>query len=390
MSGIKDSLAPLLEPFKPLKQLAFLFTSSCNLRCVYCPQSLHPENHDASPWLIRHILDFVRDTGIQKVTLGFYGDTLCYKGWETYTTELLDMGVDLNLCSNFNHRLSENEILTLSRFKEIQYSIDTIDRDVFKAIRPPADIRTILHNLVLINSKAICNNTPKPKTIWNCTLTNKVTSGLEALVGSAIHLGVSRIVFNELVRFQEASGGVKSIFELEGTEFIEALEHLEKAQDLATDAGIEIKFSLQYWDKLVEIKKEMEREQTSGDSVTKLNRVNPLQAIQGTADFHAERTESNLLPNQTRMCPEPWSNIFISAEGDIFSCCVRGQSLGRITQNHGIGEILRNASYRDLRRQLLTGNVTDKSCKECPLLPAGDIEPFVQSIRQGYQTIPKG
>jgi len=132
----------ILVPAHPLSSLNFMFTEKCNLKCVYCPQysDKRPMQH-TSPQVLSAIIAYIIKNSIVSAGVGFYGETLCFEGWDQYAKELIEAGVGMSICSNWNHKLTDDEVNVLSKFKFIQFSIDTTNQELLRSIRPPADLR---------------------------------------------------------------------------------------------------------------------------------------------------------------------------------------------------------------------------------------------------------
>src|ERR1041384_1917556 len=75
----------ILRPAKWMSAVNFNFTNRCNVRCVYCPQGSHAEGFhaDSARGLIDHIKSYIIDNGVPRAGVGFYGETLLIKGWES-------------------------------------------------------------------------------------------------------------------------------------------------------------------------------------------------------------------------------------------------------------------------------------------------------------------
>ena len=91
------------------RHLSFTFTNRCNLRCVYCPQGTHPDEfHADSPdEQLRKIVAYIEQHGIERVSLGYYGETMMIDGWEAYCRPLLDRGIFITLVSNFSKSMRD-------------------------------------------------------------------------------------------------------------------------------------------------------------------------------------------------------------------------------------------------------------------------------------------
>lgn len=67
--------------------------------------------------------------------------------------------------------------------------------------------------------------------------------------------------------------------------------------------------------------------------------------------------------DETRMCLDPWSKVFIKINGDVAMCC-NAPPIGSL-KNHTLEEILNSSEAKEYRRGLLTANLP-YSCSVCP------------------------
>lgn len=373
----------LLTPLSSPKMISLQLTSVCNLRCVYCPQHnghykgifMHQEMIED---LVAHISD---DSGISNVSIGFFGETLCSKGWEDHLERLLDAGKRLDICSNFHHVLSDRHVDVLSRFSSIQFSIDSVDIARLKEIRPPADIRQIVHNMHLIRGRAIETGRPIPQMTWSCTLTNRAVPGLTALAAYAVSCCVPCLNFNELVYYDTADHSISSVFDLYGREFMEAYEAIQKVKEILRSYNVQVQFAATDWQKRFEAKRqraEASLETAQKPASTKHNGG----MIQGSGKFSPELGMRPLDKGQTRLCLEPWRNLYLMPSGDVYTCCTRGDSMGVVRSGKDIAAVRNNEAYNDLRRQLLSGEVCDKACRNCSLKPAVPPEALQKAVKE--------
>jgi len=68
-------------------------------------------------------------------------------------------------------------------------------------------------------------------------------------------------------------------------------------------------------------------------------------------------------PARTRNCVDPWNMVFIRADGRVHLCCW-APAIGRLGERE-LEEILEGPEAREIRRGLLTGELTE-SCRNCP------------------------
>lgn len=190
-----ESADPCISRPAKLSHIAFSFTNHCNLRCVYCPQGTHPDEFHANTprEQIDTIIDYARRNKIAKISIGYYGETMLVKGWEQAVKPLFDQGIRLNLVSNFSKVMTPDEVAAVSRFDEVQISIDSVDMAVLRQVRKAVDVRTILYNTHLIRAHVIRNRLRMPQIIWTAVLTDRVAAGMPDLVAMAVSSGVRSI-----------------------------------------------------------------------------------------------------------------------------------------------------------------------------------------------------
>ncbi|SDK35251.1 Iron-sulfur cluster-binding domain-containing protein [Maridesulfovibrio ferrireducens] len=334
-----------------------------------CFQLTSKGTKDMDELMVRQIVDYIKNTGVKHSTLGFYGEMLNRKGWTKYAQELLDQGVKLHICSNFNMKLTDEEHLILSQFDHIQLSIDTADEKTLKEIRPPASLKTMLLNMHKISAAALKNGRKQPIIQWCCTLVDEVVSQLGDLVNMANSNNVTEIQLNELGYFDEHNLPVNSIFALKDDHFLKAVEQVNAARKLAEENNISLNL-IANWDQMVESKIAIEQAKSEFDvdidiAVKPVELGSPMQNIQGVGRFYEQKATIPGL-GETRECMYPWNSAYIMPDGDLYSCCIRGKSMGKIGPDNSISEVMHNAEYYDLRKQLITGNITDPVCLRCP------------------------
>ncbi|NDV23230.1 radical SAM/SPASM domain-containing protein [Desulfovibrio sp. JC022] len=357
--------------FPPLTidSVCFQPTSKCNLSCVYCPQHWNEDKgSEMDDKLLRRILDYIKENDVIQSTIGFYGETLISKNWLRICEELLNEEVSLNICSNFNMKLSTEDCRVLSRFQHLQLSIDSSDSEMLKAIRPPANLARMLHNMHKIRATAIADDRPAPIFQWACTLSDRIASQLPDLVALASSNNVPQISCNELVYFDDRQLPLNSIFNLKGNEFRTAIEQINKARKLAEKHDIRMSV-LPAWDDMVQSRLAEDRAMEEfgvelNIAATPVRLCEKMNNIQGEGRMYQQK-KAVPGPGETRACLFPWNSAYVMPNGDLHSCCIRGQVMGRVDDETSIRKAMHSADYTDLRKQLITGNITDPACLNC-------------------------
>lgn len=228
-------------PASSLSHIAFSFTNRCNLRCVYCPQGTHPDDfHAETPKeQIDRIIAYALENRVSRISIGYYGETMLVDGWEKAVEPLFGHGFTLNLVSNFSKVMTPAEVAAVSRFQEVQISIDTIDIPLLKQVRKAVDARTILYNTHLIRAHVLRHGLPMPKLIWTSVLTDRVAEGMPDLVATAVSSGVPAINCVEVAYIDGAGANVvRHLNDAEDDVFRRGFAAVHEARRLALRHGV--------------------------------------------------------------------------------------------------------------------------------------------------------
>lgn len=476
-----DKLAPLYHLDTAVESIEFNFTNECNLRCVYCPQGSHEEGFHAetSQNQIDDIVSYIKTNNVKKASIGYYGETTMVEGWQEVCQELIDLGVELTIVSNFSRVLSKREFEVLSGFHEIQVSIDIVDPKILRSVRKAVDVRSIIYNCQNIQAHAILNGRPSPKMIWTGVLTGEVVMGLSHLVATAATCSIRHVNFNSVGYFEGAQAGAMHVCDLPDREFIAGAAEIERALALAKDHGVQLKIqdhsrimrklvsitgktrvldnghylenlgALKSSDRIfiygsgapgryiaakIKARSELDfqgfLDSSWSGEVDKIKvftfedyatdrRPNDLILVcsgaydqiektlqdAGVEDYldareiylcEAGRSQSDpdkpgtekskrqgiqgnfamvddegddLAQGLTRLCDSPWSQVYTDPKGEVYSCCQRGEVMGKLNSSTAIGDVLNADSYKELRKQLLTGEKLNPECSQCLIKP---------------------
>jgi hypothetical protein len=83
-------------------------------------------------------------------------------GWEHLCRVLNDLGIEVAITSNFARRYSAQEIEALVRMDLVTISVDTADRELLRHLRRHADLRTILHNMLMARLQSLPTGALRP------------------------------------------------------------------------------------------------------------------------------------------------------------------------------------------------------------------------------------
>ena len=359
-----------------LASIVVQFTGRCNLRCVYCPQGTDLNQHnydDAEAKLLTDIAGYIEKQEIQSVHLGVYGETLVYEGWPRFAQAYLDAGASLSVTTNLSKHLSDEELDVLSRFNLIFVSIDTLDLPLLKKIRT-TDGRLVLYNFHRVRSYALQKARTVPNFAWSVTVSTAVIPHLEAMLPLAKRYGVKYLFMNDLSSYEGLEHGLQNIFELDGAEFAAAAATLDRALAFCSRAGIQANAP---WKERLDKERQARKNAPAGRGTAENTEQLHYTNIQGSALWYSEP----LAPGMTRMCLQPWNSMVVMPKGEIYTCCQRGVSMGYAKSAAELDDVRNGPEYVDLRGQLMSGQVTDETCRNCQTMPAVTPDKLMDGIR---------
>jgi MoaA/NifB/PqqE/SkfB family radical SAM enzyme len=359
-SWSEEPLDPrLLEPAKPLWSANLQFTGDCNLKCTYC-------GHANSGWsgihmddaLVGQLVDFILADRCRRVMIGFFGEATLFQGWERICARLLDAGIELATNSNFLRPLRPEEVDVFSRFTEVAMSIDTVDPELQKRLRPPMDVRNLVHSLHRIRGRALEQGREGPHFIWTGVLTPQVVELLPELFSYAKSCGITHLNLNDVTPVEE-SASMDNLFDLDDAAFVAMAGQLQAAAALAARLDLRLTAPLER----IGARLERSRRRLRGEACPEPPQAR-IPTFQGTAVFPFERIPEG----KVGLCFAPWVSASVMPTGEVFPCCFQREAMGRIGPGQGLADILDNEAYRAFRAALLTGRNLNETCRNCILV----------------------
>jgi MoaA/NifB/PqqE/SkfB family radical SAM enzyme len=340
------------------------FTSRCNLRCVFCCVSqTHYLGVDLPGELLKQVIEDLKRRKITIVCVSGHGETTLYKDWHLYCNDLIRSGISLHIISNFAKKFSEDELETLSKFKSIEISCDTVDPELFGKIRRGARFGNLMTNLENLKATGKKNKRKMPTISFSCVVSDLNIFGLKNYVDFAIKHGIKCFNFCNLTKYPDIDGGINAnhISEM-------PLDDMKKAYSILTDtfaflekSRIEYKCQKGLIDTLKE-ELQMFSPDSTHDETCAIQP--PLEETQKCEESNAHKYSSRRGEFQTRDCLDPWSFFLIKSDRDVLPCCWH-PPIGTITEGKSLEEILNNTSIQILRKRLLTGDLP-LDCIQCP------------------------
>ncbi|WP_421899990.1 hypothetical protein [Maridesulfovibrio sp.] len=201
-----------------------------------------------------------------------------------------------------------------------------------------------------------------PEIQWTCNLNETIASRLPDILKQAESSGVTQI---NCMDFKN------NVFKLRNESFSRTVEQINKARELAEQKGITLNL-LPAWDEMV--KHALASDKAEDEFGVKLDiAVIPLR--------NGERTRTKVPgPGETRFCMLPWDSPYLMPSGDVHSCFMRSQKMGRTNGETSIRKAMHSAEYTDLRKQLITGKITDESCLYCPVASIRPLRELKRSV----------
>lgn len=356
-----------------LRHIVVEFTDVCNLRCIYCHQSLpgfEPRGHvnDAG---LAELVEFAKAHNIGSIDLTGGGDLTMAPDWNSRCDMLLDAGVELNVTINLGRILTEAEIDTFSRFNVITVSIDTLDRELLRAVRKSADVRTILSNMARIKAKAHRHGRTKLKWIISGVYYAEITAGLPDLASYAVTFGAG-FGLQDLVQYGPLSKNVGTVWMLKGEQAVAAANNTKHAISIARAGGISLHLPGDFESRLSEL-------ETQAFVVTAAPKVNIVSSPTKPGISHITY-DSGVSAGMTRDCTDPWKYVQVLTDGVVRPCCLSRVTLGRLGHDGSLEEILNSSTARKLRQNLLDGTL-DENCRACTARQVIPIDEYRNQMR---------
>lgn len=334
-------------------------TSKCNLRCKYC--YIHSSDYseaDMKTEIIEKIHRGRAKWKIREFNYGIMGEpTTKDDFFKIIEKDMTKHNVNVSLTSNFKKYFTDDEIALLAQCKQIEVSIDSLNYEHNKYMRG-SDPRIIYTNIARILSLAKQLHRKPPYIVLSVVVNELTAPDLPELARCTTLIGVQCVQllymrepyigadFSNLPRRVNESENAPQLRE----QIISALEIWKESNcELRTDG------SLKYF---VENKQTLstEFEPQSGDK-------------------------------RTRLCTMPWWDFQLLANGD-WTCCFLFSKVGTLGGNESLDDCLNSTRIRQIRRELLTGDLKS-GCQNCCRIPACTVEELQTEVKRVVTAISK-
>lgn len=355
------------------------FTSRCNLKCVFCSSS-QPDYKgiDLDEETIESAIEALKKRKPKLVSVNGHGETTIYRNWHIYCNKMLDAGIKLHIISNFAKKFSPVELHTLSRFKSIEISCDTSDPVLLKKLRRGLDLETLSLNLSRLLEISLKERRRLPEISFSCVISDLNVFKLTDYVAFGKSLGVTHFNFCNLTKYPDLEDTLNAnhISEMPVELLPEVKASLDKTFEFLHESHIAYHFQQGLLDSLnqkireanssplplppppphplpLQDSKEKEPvEENTGEMNKNINEPGP------------HRYSSSGKVGQTRSCLDPWEFILLQANKDVSPCCWH-RPIHSLGKNQSLAESFNNTRMKDLRRRLLTGDLSE-NCLNCP------------------------
>lgn len=356
-----------LSAFERTRDVVIEFTTRCNLRCVYCAVSQpNYRGADLDTSDLDGLIEGLRRRGAEVVTVSGHGETTILEGWQSSCRKLIDAGFRLHIITNFGRAIGDDEAETLARFHSIDVSVDSDDPETFRRLRRGGDLRTVLYDMAKVRAAARYLRLPGPLWKWNSVVNDVSIGGLDRVVRFGLSEGVTSFYFKNLVEYEEPPHGdpVRHVARLTPDEMKAARQMLLDCRRLADEGGAECDIEAGLLDALDLA--------LAGNAHVRDTEI---------ADIPAARFAAETTRVETRDCLDPWDFVYVDASRSVRPCCMMDRSYGSIAGGASIDDVVENDAFRQLRQELLTGNLNEV-CAGCPCRSRIPVEAFREKVRK--------
>ncbi|MCC6394032.1 MAG: radical SAM protein [Bryobacterales bacterium] len=372
-----------------IEKVTLEFTTRCNLKCVYCAVT--------RPWHRKNDLDLasfdvlveeMKALGVRTVQISGGGETTIVRDWDRYLKKLLDGGFRVSIISNLAKPMTDQAIRALSLCGEITTSIDSVDPELYEAIRKGGSFETFATNIRRIRGLCEQEGRKPPYMIWNAVASDRIISLVDQWVAKGISLGIDHFQISEFFQYDELPGAISihPVGTMSGEDLARARRAVERARWLAKDAGKWFAVLPAVEEALHGSRKVMRTEVEldcggEGKPVFKKSRTF-VQIVNSDGSRQEVPTPppSPMLPGKkTKNCFMPWTEAFVWATNDVAPCCMYKRI--RPFDGGDLAAALNSQPFVEIREGLLSGNLSH-TCNLCPMFEQVDVEEFRQRVAE--------
>jgi MoaA/NifB/PqqE/SkfB family radical SAM enzyme len=194
-----------LEKDWAIDEFIFAMNNKCNLRCIYCSQSISKSNSNEDftttiDWYKAEftsdeffdLIDFIYPKGLRILNFCSLSEFTLYKGWQQILKRIKENYPNIYLCmvTNLSIDYTDEDIDAMLVCDQIYFSVDTIDEDLFSKVRVGGDIKLIQKNIDRLIDRKQQLKVTIPSFVFNVTIYDKSMYTLLDLVRYAANKGI--------------------------------------------------------------------------------------------------------------------------------------------------------------------------------------------------------
>ena len=190
------------------EEIAISFTNKCNLRCVYCVQSVHGNSNpyfkmDFPSQYAADVLEFFAAQGIVQLRTCVEGEPTIYSKWHEVFSRFhaRHPHIKLRMTTNLSRPYTDEEIEFLTQYSELDISCDTLDPVLYAKLRRGGRLELVLENIRRVCEKADALKVRGPFITLHAVVSDATWSGLEDLTDYALANGYLVLFGNYEERF---------------------------------------------------------------------------------------------------------------------------------------------------------------------------------------------
>jgi len=180
--------------------------NKCNLRCIYCSQSVPKSNKNQDvtttiEWYkaeftqkeFLDIIEYIYPKGLKIINFCSLSELTLYKGWQKLVFDLKSSypEIYLTVVTNLSLDYKDSDIDALLLFDQVYISVDTLDEKLFSEVRCGGDIGLIQKNIERLIERKNERALKKPTFVFNVTIYDKSILTLVDLVRYAADYGIN-------------------------------------------------------------------------------------------------------------------------------------------------------------------------------------------------------
>lgn len=192
----------LLRPF-PVSFFRVDITEKCNLRCDYCavssPAYRGVEMTDA---IFNRAVALLGELGPgAQVHVNGHGETTFHPRWMDMCRRIIERGFRPYIITNLAKDYSDDEVDLMSRFSEIQVSLDSDDPEMMRNVRKAIRVDNVFATLERIRAAARFGRRRVPHFVFSIGIYDPSVWTMERFLDGLIGRGFNHVTFWDLVDY---------------------------------------------------------------------------------------------------------------------------------------------------------------------------------------------